>query len=60
MWISRFPRLATILDGGQQCVPRFNVVADNTFCAPGEAFIDQTNTTIASWQSAAYNNTPTC
>lgn len=60
VWTSRFPHLAAILDGGLQCVPRFNVIADNAYCAPGQAFIDQSNATIASWQSTAYNNTPAC
>lgn len=60
VWISRFPHLATILDGGLQCVPRFNVIANNSYCSPGKDLIDQTNATIASWQSTAYGNEATC
>lgn len=60
IWISRFPALSTILVGGLQCMPRFNVIANNVYCAPGQDFIDQSNATIASWQSTAYNNTPIC
>jgi hypothetical protein len=60
VWISRFPRLATILVGGLQCMPRFNTIADNAYCSPGKDFIDQSNATITSWQSAAFNNTATC
>jgi hypothetical protein len=57
-WAARFPDLARILVDAP-CAARHNVVVGNSFCdVAGAPFIDQSNATIAAWESTAWGNAP--
>lgn len=60
-WIAAFPHLVNIL-ADDPCRPKYNTIIRNSYCisASGPPFMDQDNATLASWDIAAYDNTPTC
>ena len=55
VWISKYPHLPNILNDDPSH-PKYNEVSHNTYCRC-VTFLDQSNATIQSWGSVAFDNT---
>jgi hypothetical protein len=56
-WAAAFPSLANILND-EPCSPRHNAIVGNRYCSLSNGFIDVSNSTVVSWDSTMWNNSP--
>ena len=59
LWTAAFPSLARLLQD-EPCQAKHNAIINNRYCNLARGFIDQSNDTVASWDSTMWGNVASC